>query len=689
MDLAELDITPEGSVSTLSPDFVVVDGVPRENGDGDEQGWPNSLSAVRASNPDGRSDMAAVTPPSIVSTCSTDVPGVPNVIVVCKRLSVERDAMLVERSNMLSVLKLVVKQLIDTSLSHGGMLDDVHGPLLQFFTIIENMLYHGIKSRARKGLLWGNDRYDCWTILEQFAVHVPTSTDILASIREMSNVRTSLGKVRAWLRLAMMQKTLAGYFGRLLELRDKLLTEIYEPRAIMMNDEAIVVSGLLVGLNIIDCNMVLKDDDDLDRPLGVIDYSLYLKEILSQPVAEEESQSAKMVTALIDQKNYMEELNRHLTTTIGNLNQKINALQAETILMREELTTANSNLLQQQHENSMLRTENSALLDGHRRQMLTAQQDIEVERETYQQSRQSLDALYQDVKKKLQDEIQMRLDVEKELELQIGMKQEVEVAARLLEKDGHEKQEIVASLRKQLEDVKNINIDMSTRLQTVESSLQHKVDMVSRLEQKTNQMAATIHDMEDGLKQSQIEKNSSNETIRKLGQQLADKDAKRLALETDLKIEREWRATLQKNLDQEKAKSAKLQTDIHRLEEVKKEFEHLQQRHNELQSHCDEQEKALAELGSQLSQSKLKVEDLKEAQLLTKDAQWAEDREVTNCKQCNKVFSVSRRRHHCRNCGDIFCNECSNVKMLLPSSSKPVRVCDTCNTMLLQRCSAN
>lgn len=39
----------------------------------------------------------------------------------------------------------------------------------------------------------------------------------------------------------------------------------------------------------------------------------------------------------------------------------------------------------------------------------TAQQDIEVERETYQQSRQSLDAMYQDIKKKLQEETQMRL----------------------------------------------------------------------------------------------------------------------------------------------------------------------------------------------------------------------------------------------------------------------------------------
>ena len=45
------------------------------------------------------------------------------------------------------------------------------------------------------------------------------------------------------------------------------------------------------------------------------------------------------------------------------------------------------------------------------------------------------------------------------------MKQEAEVAMRLMEKDGHDKQDLVASLRKQLEDVKDINIEMNSRLQ--------------------------------------------------------------------------------------------------------------------------------------------------------------------------------------------------------------------------------
>ena len=44
----------------------------------------------------------------------------------------------------------------------------------------------------------------------------------------------------------------------------------------------------------------------------------------------------------------------------------------------------------------------------------------------------------------------------------------------------------------------------------------------------------------------------------------------RLALETDLKIEREWRGTLQQSLDKEKTKVAKLQADVQHLDEMKK-----------------------------------------------------------------------------------------------------------------------
>jgi hypothetical protein len=38
------------------------------------------------------------------------------------------------------------------------------------------------------------------------------------------------------------------------------------------------------------------------------------------------------------------------------------------------------------------------------------------------------------------------------------------------------------------------------------------------------------------------------------------------------------------------------------------------------------------------------MQDMKEAHHAMKDAQWAEDKEATHCRQCRKMFSVSRRK---------------------------------------------
>jgi len=37
---------------------------------------------------------------------------------------------------------------------------------------------------------------------------------------------------------------------------------------------------------------------------------------------------------------------------------------------------------------------------------------------------------------------------------------------------------------------------------------------------------------------------------------------------------------------------------------------------------------------------------------------WIEDSDVNACKKCNEPFSLWIRRHHCRNCGQIFCYNC-------------------------------
>ena len=38
---------------------------------------------------------------------------------------------------------------------------------------------------------------------------------------------------------------------------------------------------------------------------------------------------------------------------------------------------------------------------------------------------------------------------------------------------------------------------------------------------------------------------------------------------------------------------------------------------------------------------------------------WAPDGDVNLCTTCGRGFSLTRRRHHCRLCGGIICNRCS------------------------------
>jgi hypothetical protein len=45
---------------------------------------------------------------------------------------------------------------------------------------------------------------------------------------------------------------------------------------------------------------------------------------------------------------------------------------------------------------------------------------------------------------------------------------------------------------------------------------------------------------------------------------------------------------------------------------------------------------------------------------------WIEDRQATNCHICKRRFhKVLRRKHHCRACGNVICNLCSNFMDLL------------------------
>ncbi|KAM7423912.1 hypothetical protein PAMA_000326 [Pampus argenteus] len=605
-----------------------------------------------------------------------------------------RDPMTMERANLLNMAKLSIKGLIESALSFGRTLDSDYPPLQQFFVVMEHCLKHGL--RVKKSFLGFNK--SLWGPLELVEKLCPEAAEISASVRDLPGLKTPLGRARAWLRLALMQKRLADYL-RLLITRKDLLSDFYENSALMLEEEGAVIVGLLVGLNVIDANLCVKGED-LDSQVGVIDFSMYLKNDIDDYRSEERN---SQIASILDQKNYVEELNRQLNSTVHGLQGRVDSLEKSNSKLIEELAIAKNNIIKLQEENQQLRSENSLILLKAQQHLEVTQGDVSAERDTYKQSSQGLDEMYNEARRQLKEECQLRQDVENELVVQVSMKQEMELAMKLLEKDIHEKQDTLIGLRHQLDEVKAINVEMYQKMQVQSSDeeMKKKNDMITRLEEKTNQITATMKQLEQRLQEAERHRTSAEEGTRRfkfdfankadsLQRQIEHRERQLQQLETDLKIEREWRQTLQNDLDRERETVAQLSTEALQINGLKKEFHRLQDENIQLKTICEDQEQALEELGSKLSESKMKIEDIKEANKALQGGQvWLKDKDASHCKLCEKEFSISRRKHHCRNCGEIFCNSCSDNELPLPASPKPVRVCDTCHALLLQRCSSN
>ncbi|XP_025779749.1 RUN and FYVE domain-containing protein 1 [Puma concolor] len=632
--------------------------------------------------------------------------------------------MMEERANLMHMMKLSVKVLLQSALSLGRSLDADHAPLQQFFVVMEHCLKHGLK--VKKSFIGQNKSF--FGPLELVEKLCPEASDIATSVRNLPELKTAVGRGRAWLYLALMQKKLADYLKVLID-NKHLLSEFYEPEALMMEEEGMVIVGLLVGLNVLDANLCLKGED-LDSQVGVIDFSLYLKDVQGLDGGKEHER----ITDVLDQKNYVEELNRHLSCTVGDLQNKIDGLEKTNSKLQEELSAATDRICSLQEEQQQLREQNELIRERSEKSVEITKQDTKVELDTYKQTRQGLDEMYSDVWKQLKEEKKVRLELEKELELQIGMKTEMEIAMKLLEKDTHEKQDTLVALRQQLEEVKAINLQMFHKVQNAESCLQQKNEAITSFEEKTNQVMSSMKQMEERLRQSERARQGAEERSHRLQQELGGRTCalqqqlsqlheQCSSLEKELKSEKEQRQALQRELQLEKDTSSLLRAELQQVEGLKKNFlglghpweanrtslclesprssgEELDLPGNpgSLQVFPDDKiarhlpqrlEVPTMLVGAAAAWSKLKMEDIKEVNKALKGHTWLKDDEATHCKQCEKEFSISRRKHHCRNCGHIFCNTCSSNELALPSYPKPVRVCDSCHTLLLQRCSSS
>nr|XP_020496440.1 protein RUFY3 isoform X2 [Labrus bergylta] len=555
-----------------------------------------------------------------------------------------KDPIAIERLNLMNMAKLSIKGLIESALNLGRTLDSDYAPLQQFFVVMEHCLKHGLKTK--KTFLGQNKSF--WGALELVEKLTPEAGEITASVKDLPGLKTPLGRGRAWLRLALMQKKLSDYMKTIINRKD-LLSEFYEANALMMEEEGAVIAGLLVGLNVIDANLCMKGED-LDSQVGVIDFSMYLKDGgHSSKSAEGDGQ----ITAILDQKNYVEELNRHLSASVNNLQAKVDALEKSNTKLTEELAVANNRIITLQEDVERVKEESSYQLESRKASRSDSVADGQALGET---------------RKQLKEETLLRLDVEKELEVQIGMKQEMELSMKMLEKDICEKQDSLVELRQQLEDLRVINQQISHKSQSTETSSKQKSEAITRLEEKINQMTGTVKHLETRCKQAERERDVAFEANRLFKQEFGDKIE---SLQEEVEQLRKHRYHLDLELRKERERRSEQHQDSSPLlpgTPQRKQPENIPKRHSgaedrsslssslSLSHHEDEQEESLVEIS-----------------------------QPSVCTMCEKEDSLLKTKKQCKNCSRVFCLSCVSNELPLPSSILPETVCTACYSLLLQQ----
>ncbi|XP_069562100.1 protein RUFY3 isoform X2 [Brachyistius frenatus] len=569
-----------------------------------------------------------------------------------------KDPIAIERLNLMNMAKLSIKGLIESALNLGRTLDSDYAPLQQFFVVMEHCLKHGLKTK--KTFLGQNKSF--WGALELVEKLTPEAGEITASVKDLPGLKTPLGRGRAWLRLALMQKKLSDYMKTIINRKD-LLSEFYEPNALMMEEEGAVIAGLLVGLNVIDANLCMKGED-LDSQVGVIDFSMYLKDGgHSSKSAEGDGQ----ITAILDQKNYVEELNRHLSASVNNLQAKVDALEKSNTKLTEELAVANNRIITLQEDVEMVKEESSYQMES--RKASRSEQGAEGQ-------------VLGETRKQLKEETLLRLDVEKELEVQIGMKQEMELSMKMLEKDICEKQDALVELRQQLEDLRSINQQLSHKSQTADVSSKQKSEVISRLEEKINQMSGTVKQLENRCKQADRERDLALEANRLFKQEFGDKIE---SLQVEVELLRAHRSNLEQELRRERRSEHHLGAASRQCSTPQRERRHpdnppkyfpespsVKREDEQLPSGQEDK----TSLSSSLSLSHHEDEQ---------DESFLEISQPSMCTMCEQNDSLLKTKRQCKNCSGVFCESCVSNELPLPSSILPEMVCSACYSQLLQQ----
>ncbi|EYC15306.1 hypothetical protein Y032_0037g3445 [Ancylostoma ceylanicum] len=540
-----------------------------------------------------------------------------------------------ERTNLLTITRLVLRAFLEhTMADNNRILECDTQQISDLLMMLEKVLWHGFKAPGQKALIvLRSPDAEMWAAIGRIARTDAAMLETVTCVDQIESLLTPISRLRAFLRLAMMQKKLFDFYTVIAN--SPLLKTYYESWALLRQEEIVQLTGALLGLSVVDCNLVLEHDHLQDQPLSV-DLSLYIR-IPTVPTDGEDGVIANGTSSLnkekkliLDQNNYLEERNRQLQCNVDNLKKKLIALESgnETagVTVDKELVSFKN-----------IDHPESSRPSG------SKEKEWEEERE------------------RLLGQI-----VEREDSLRI--------------------------VQQQLLDTKKINSDLYDKLKLADDKWRRLERDVARIREQYSQeseaLKRTISNLEASnavLQENVHKKKENDETIRA---ELEKKYGQHAELVGTLQEKQSALAEAESELVVLRRRVNSMEKELKEMPFLKEEIRELQEKYDCVSERAEESERALEELGGHLSESKLRMLELAEELLPLSDAHWAKDSDVTQCTACSDKFSISKRKHHCRMCGSIFCAACSEGRIKLPSNSKPARVCDQCFNLLKNRQSA-
>uniref|UniRef100_A0A7I4YRV4 RUN and FYVE domain-containing protein 2 n=1 Tax=Haemonchus contortus TaxID=6289 RepID=A0A7I4YRV4_HAECO len=508
-----------------------------------------------------------------------------------------------ERTNLLTITRIVLRAFLEQTMADNNrILECDTQQISDLLMMLEKVLWHGFKAPGQKSLIvMKSPDAEMWATIVKIARTDAAMLETATCVDQIESLLTPIARLRAFLRLAMMQKKIFDFFTVISN--SPLLKVFYEDWALLRQEEIVQLTGALLGLSVVDCNLVLEHDHLQEQPLSV-DLSLYIRtptiptEGEDMATANGTASQSKEKKMLLDQNNYLEERNRQLQCNVDNLKKKLSALENE-------------------HETN----------------------------------------------------------------------------AVTMEKEIIEREDSLRIVQQQLIDTKKINTDLYDKLKLADEKWRKLERDLSKIREQymeeSESLKKTISklEMSNAVLQENVKKRNENDQA--IRAELEKKYGQHTELVGTLQEKQNALAQAESELLVLRRKVDSLEKELKEMPFLKEEMRELSEKYASVAERAEQSERALEELGGHLSESKLRMLELAEELLPLSDAHWANDSDVTQCSACSEKFSISKRKHHCRMCGSIFCASCSEGRIKLPSNSKPARVCDQCFTLLKNRHSGN